>query len=170
MRNALYILGEFAEEDLLWLARVSSLQVLNAGDQLIQSGVPIRNLYFVAEGELSVQLGDGTVVAVRGVGDVLGEMSFVEKRLPDANVLAAVSTRVVAVPRERLINELSGNPAFAARFYKALAIFLSDRLRTATSQQFGDSTTDMELDEHVLDRVHVAGDRMLRLIQLMEAK
>ncbi|MND06060.1 hypothetical protein D3C83_272110 [compost metagenome] len=44
--------------------------------------------------------------------------------------------------------------AFAARFYKAVATFLSDRLRKAT-----DPDDDDELDDSVLDNVDRAGAR-----------
>jgi hypothetical protein len=72
------------------------------------------------------------------------------------------------VPRGTLDSELAANPAFAGRFFKALATFLSDRLRSLTADVAGSGAGDGELDERLLDIVHVAGDRMVRLIALMD--
>lgn len=95
-------------------------------------------------------------------------MSFVEKQPPNADVIATDACRLLAVPRDAIEKELTANPDFAGRFYKALATFLSDRLRTTTANMNGGSAVGDELDERLLDMVHVAGDRMLRLIKLKD--
>lgn len=168
MRKALYILGDLAEEDVIFLANAGSVKTLADGETLIQSGVEVTALYFLTRGTMAVRLPDGTGIAKLGIGDVVGEMSFVEKRAPEADVIASETCRLLAVPRAAIDAELKANPAFAGRFYKALATFLSDRLRTMTANMTGGSATGDELDERLLDMVHVAGDRMLRLIELMD--
>lgn len=165
MRKALYILGDLVDEDIIFLARVGEILKLSAGDPLIGVGEAVRALYFVTNGELQVQTPTGETVAELGVGDVVGEMSFVESQPPDVAVTASSDCRVLAVPRELLLAELDRQPEFAARFYKALATFLSDRLRSMTP-----SGLDGELDERLLDIMHVAGDRMLRLIDMLESR
>ena len=92
-------------------------------------------------------------------------MSFVEKRLPAARVTAAEPSRVLAVRRETILAAFAADTAFAARFYKALAIFLSDRLRGASG-----TANDGELDEAILDTIHQAGDRFVRLLALLEGR
>ena len=52
----------------------------------------------------------------------------------------------------------------AARFYRALAVFLSDRLRSRS----GGSAE--ELDEGLLDTVQQAGERFVRLVRMLEGK
>jgi CRP/FNR family transcriptional regulator, cyclic AMP receptor protein len=52
---------------------------------------------------------------------------------------------------------LEHNVAFAARFYKAVATFLSDRIRNAT--QAADDKEADELDDSVLDNLERAGSR-----------
>lgn len=171
MRKSLYILGDLTDEDLFFLAEQGEVQSLSAGDVLIRARSQIHALYFITHGSFDVRLPDGPDVAKLMVGDVTGEMSFVEKQPPDADVIATEMSRVLAVPREVLNAQLQANPAFAGRFYKALATFLSDRLRTTTAALHGDvGAAGQELDERLLDVVHVAGDRMLRLIDLLEGK
>lgn len=164
MRKALYILGDLDDHDLVWLADRGEVVALKAGEHLIHAGEPVKHLYFVTDGELAVELPDGPQLARIGVGDVIGEMSFVEKQPPNASVRATAPCRLLRIPRDVLLAEFKHNAAFAARFYRALAVFLSDRLRTSSSPD------DTELDEGLLDTLHVAGDRMRRLIDVLEGR
>ncbi len=167
MRKALYILGDLAEEDVLFMANAGQVIELSRGQALISIGKIPQAVYFVTQGGLAVQLSNGQTVANLGVGDVVGEMSFVEKQAPNANVVATENSRILAVPRAAIDAQLANMPAFAGRFYKALATFLSDRLRTTTATMHGETNTD--IDERLLDMIHVAGDRMVRLIGLMDS-
>ncbi|WP_293675862.1 cyclic nucleotide-binding domain-containing protein [uncultured Phenylobacterium sp.] len=163
MRKALYILGELDDRDIGWLARNGATRTLAKGEQLITAGREVRDLYFVTEGELVVSTPGGSRLSTMAIGDVVGEMSFVEKRLPSASVTAIAASQVLAVPREALLAVFEQDPGFAARFYRALAIFLSDRLRSATTE----GAAGDELDEGLLDTLQQAGDRFVRLMNLL---
>lgn len=169
MRKALYILGDLNDRDLIWLSSAGEMRTVEAGAPVIRAGEPLHHLFFVTSGELLVKTPGGMTIADLGVGDVIGEMSFVEKSSPSVSVTAARPSRLLAIPREALMREFAGNQGFAARFYRALAVFLSDRLRSTTSEVAGEEL-DNELDEGLLDNLHVAGDRMLRLIDLLEGR
>ena len=162
MPKGLIILGDLMDQDLIWLAKSGEVRRMAKGDVLIHEGREIGELFFVTDGKFEVRSGVSELAEL-GVGEVLGEMSFVEKRPPNATVTALGEARVLAVPREALQAEFRRNDGFAARFHRALAVFLSDRLRAMTPGADGD-----ELDEGLLDTLHVAGDRMLRLIGLLE--
>jgi CRP-like cAMP-binding protein len=166
LRKALYILGELDDADIGWLARNGRTRTLAAGEQLIAAGREVRELFFVTGGELAVETAGGIRLSTLTVGDVVGEMSFVEKRLPSASVTALDRVEVLAVPREALLAAFERDTGFAARFYHAMAIFLSDRLRSATTEGSGDD----ELDETLLDTVHQAGDRFVRLLNLLSGR
>jgi CRP-like cAMP-binding protein len=167
MRKALYILGDLEDRDLLWLSRAGAVRTLPAGEILIRAGREVPELYFVTDGRLAVTTGAGEAIAILSLGDVVGEMSFVEKQPPSATVAAIEESRVLAVPRDAILAEFERDTGFAARFYRALAVFLSDRLRTATSP---DPAAAGELDEAILDHVHQAGDRFIRLVSLLEGR
>jgi signal-transduction protein with cAMP-binding, CBS, and nucleotidyltransferase domain len=89
MRKALYILGDLAEEDVVFLSKAGSIVELGEGEALVKAGVPVEALYFLTAGAMDVRLANGATVAALGVGDVIGEMSFVEKRAPDTDVIAS---------------------------------------------------------------------------------
>ena len=169
MRNSLYILSDLTDRDLLWLHEAGALRDLAAGERLIEAGREVRDLFFVLDGELSVILPNGHQVATLGVGDIVGEMAFVEKRLSAASVRAEGMVRLLAIPRDSILGRFDHDAAFAARFYRALAVFLSHRLRSANESVGGDEAAG-ELDEGILDTLHVAGDRFLRLVRLLSGE
>jgi len=168
MRTSLYILGDLAEEDIVFLSKSGELRDFASGDVLVRKGETPDAIFFITRGGFDVLTPGGERVARLTVGDVIGEMSFVEERPPNTNVLAYEAARVLAVPKPAIDAALAENPAFAGRFFKALATFLSDRLRRATAENEGRDRDSVELDERLLDLVHVAGDRMHRLIALLE--
>lgn len=167
MRRALYILADLRDEDLLWFNRAGRVVDVRAGETLIESGREVRDLYFILGGEFDVVVAS-VAVARLAQGDVAGEMSFVENRRPSASVIAASDAQVLAIPRRVMAEHFRQDIGFAARFYHAMAVFLSDRLRTAVSGNAGGSVEELEGD--LLDTLHVAGDRFTRLLDLLSGR
>src|SRR5437588_3157366 len=112
---------------------------------LVRAGEPIYSLYFVTDGMFSVLTPQGRVIAKLSEGEVIGEMSFFEKRPPSVSVKAKTTARVMEVARAPIIAKLDDDSSFAARFYRALGMSLSYRLRKASDREGGD------LDEAVQD-------------------
>jgi CRP/FNR family cyclic AMP-dependent transcriptional regulator len=136
MKKVLFILGELTDDDIDWMIAISTQERVPAGTVLIQEGQLIDALYIVIDGNFTVSvqvLGDKQVAHLSS-GEVIGEMSFVDERPPSATVTAAVESLVLSIPREELAAKLQQDIGFASRFYRALAIFLSDRLRGTVSR------------------------------------
>lgn len=180
MKRALYILGELSDQDIAWLADAGQRRSVPRGTVIIREGEPVESLYIVTDGNLEVVLGQDTKIAVLGPGDIVGEMSLIEKRPPAVSVRALSDCRVLAVPQTSLRAELERDVGFAARFYRAIAVFLSDRMRSTVGQlgygsvepQDAEEAFSLEnaLDDGLLDNLHVAGDRMLRLIAMLDGR
>lgn len=168
MRKVLYILGQLDDADIAWMGQTGERRTVAAGEVLIQEGRATAHLFIVLDGQVDVQVtGVGTVASLSS-GEILGEMSFVDKAPPSATVVAARDTRVLALEKRRIEQRLEDNPAFAARFYKALAVFLADRLRTTTLRGKGGSGhAEDELDDMVLDGVSMAGLRFQHLLEIL---
>jgi CRP-like cAMP-binding protein len=136
MKKALYILAELSDRDFEWLIHVGRSKKITTGSVLIHEGEPIDALYLVLEGELAVCVGalKDEEIARIGSGEVVGEISFVDARPPTATVRAVEESLVWSIPRTQLAAKLSQDVAFSSHFYKALAVFLSDRLRRTVSR------------------------------------
>jgi CRP-like cAMP-binding protein len=159
MRKVLFIFGQLSDADVLWLARNGRRRRVRQGTVLIRERVPVDGLYIVLEGELDVVVGgERRRVARLLPGEVVGEMSFIDARPPSATVIAATDGVLFAIAKAKLQQGLAGDAGFAARFYKAIATFLSDRVRDATGGA-EDPTLKDEVDDNVLDNVDRAGAR-----------
>lgn len=136
MKTILFLLGELDDDDIDWMIENGSRQEIVAGTVLIHEGQPISNLFVVLEGTLSVTTDavQGQEIANLLSGDIVGEMSFVDTRPPSATVTAKEDSLVLAVNRQQLAMRLRLDVGFAARFYRAIAISLSSRLRVTVKQ------------------------------------
>ncbi len=168
MRTVLLIFGELTDQDIDWLSASGTKKSLAPGEVLIQKGAPISALYIVLTGEFSVWIDDQREVSRAASGEMLGEMSLLEARPPSATVKAATQSDVLAVPRQKLLERLRQDAPFAARFYKALGMLLSFRLRRLTHARHGredEAENADELDANILDTVFLAGARFDRMLK-----
>ena len=169
MRKVLYILGELEDPDLQWLFDAGRTRQVPSGTALIREGVPLEHLFIVVEGRLAVAKGTRELARL-GTGEVVGEMSMLDARPPSATVTALQDSMVFAIPRDRLRFKLQGDPGFAARFYRALCLFLANRLaRTdalvSSAQAPDESRREDTLAPDMLDSVVLAGARFEWFLQ-----
>ncbi|CAN1211575.1 Cyclic nucleotide-binding domain-containing protein [Tumidithrix helvetica PCC 7403] len=135
MNNSLLLLGEFSEQDILWLQQFCQRIDLKAGEVLIQEGVPIEMLYFLLEGRLTVKVLSSNnhdrhrMLANLTPGEIIGEMSFIDRRPPSATVIANSEAVLLAIPHALLAQRTEEDIDFGRRFYRGLAYCLSNRLR-----------------------------------------
>ncbi len=174
MRKVLFILGQLNDSDVEWLANAGERRKVAAGTELIREGVDLDTVYLILDGQMSVWSGDRNKLASVSSGDILGEMSMVDSSKTSASVKADTASLVLAIPKARLKERLNADVGFAARFYKALALFLADRMRNTIKRMgYGkieegaprDDTDLDELDPEVLDNVHLAGARFERILK-----
>lgn len=140
MKQVLFILGELSDADIDWLIQRGDRQEVEPGTILIHEGKSVDALYLLLDGALVVTISalEDRQIARLSSGDVVGEMSFIDSRPPSATVRTLEKSVVLAVERSLLSEKLQADVGFAARFYRALAILLSSRLR-GTVRQLGNS-------------------------------
>lgn len=173
MRKVLYILGDLDDADIEWLVRHARRRTLAPGATLIRQGEATDDLFILLEGRLAVSVEGLGEVARLGAGEIIGEMSFVDSLPPAATVTADGDALVLAIDKADMRAELRRNDGFAARFYRALAVFLSDRMRGFQTRQAGgapgalaaEGALEDELDEGLLDTVSQAGESFTRMIR-----
>jgi CRP-like cAMP-binding protein len=174
MRKILFILGQLSDEDADWLGRVGNVLKVNAGAIIIEKGKDIEEIFVVLEGMLGVyqDAGSSDRLARLRAGEIVGEMSFIDSSPPSATVVAEEDSLILRVSRDTLQSKLDSDHGFASRFYRSVAMLLSDRLRKANSQlavlrgeaPLGELEED-ELDPNVLDSVSLAGGRFERILK-----
>ncbi|HEY9832390.1 MAG TPA: cyclic nucleotide-binding domain-containing protein [Stenomitos sp.] len=169
MKKVFFLLGELVDEDIDWMISTGRREEVPAGTVLIQEGRPIDTLLILLEGTLSVSVAalEGKTIARLTSGAVVGEMSFADARPPSATVQAVENSLILAIPRASLVEKLREDEGFASRFYRAIAIFMSTRLR-GTVRYLGyakgqllqdDNTSSDDLSPEMLDNVPLAKAR-----------
>ncbi|UPK39188.1 cyclic nucleotide-binding domain-containing protein [Bradyrhizobium sp. 186] len=177
MRKVLFIFGVLNDSDIDWMARAGSRRGIRTQEVLIHEGIPIDAIILLLQGRMGVSVSRAGEIAQIEAGDFIGEMSLVDSAPPSATVTAKVDSVALFLDKQVLLRKIAGDHAFASRFYRALAILLSDRLRATERRMaygeqesgLGDETTRLkdELDPGVLDQVSVAGERFDRLLKLV---
>jgi CRP-like cAMP-binding protein len=175
MRKVLYIFGLLTDADVDWMARVGVRRRVKDGEILIEQGKPTDSIILLLEGQLSVAVRDVGVVAQLGVGEVVGEMSLVDSAPPSATVATEGECLVLLLNKNTLLKKIETDAAFGCRFYKALAVFLADRLREMEQRLNANEELDLagetiskdELDLAILNNVSMAGDRFDRLLKVL---
>ena len=175
MRKVLYILGQLSDDDIEWLIENGTRRAISPETVIIEERGALHEMFIVLDGRFSVTvsaLGDQEVASL-GAGELVGEMSFVDSRPPSATVTAVEESSVLTVDREELAERLEEDEGFASRFYRAVAVFLADRMRGTVARlgYSGDEELDEdteyedELSMDVLDNVHLAGARFERILK-----
>ena len=178
MRKVLYIFGLLSDTDVEWLGKAGRKRTLAEGTVLIREGEKLDRLYILIEGRMDVSISGLGVVASLGSGEMLGEMSFVDSSPTSATVTAKSEVKLLELARVDLEARFSSDAAFGMRFFRALSVFLADRMRgTIKRMGYGkagdlgsDEILEDELDEGLLDTVSLAGDRFSRMMQILSGE
>jgi len=170
MRKVLFIFSVLSDGDVEWLANAGERVHLDPGTVLIPLGARVDYLYFVLEGRLAIRTKKGDVIAHLESGEIIGEMSLVDPAPTTVSVEIAADSTLLRIPDSAVRDKLATDSAFAARFYRALCVFMADRIRHTTQRLgYGAATEDAhakdELNEDLLDNVHLAGARFDRMLK-----
>ena len=142
---------------------------------LVQEGRPLESIIFLLQGECTVTEHAAGEIARLGIGEVVGEMSFLDSAPPSATVTAVGDEFALFLDKETVARRLEADVAFGCRFYRALAIFLADRMRRTVRRTGGGGAPDLdpqtvakdELNSRILDVVSMARDRFDRLLKML---
>jgi CRP-like cAMP-binding protein len=173
MKRALYILGLLDDKDIDWLLSVGAKSAFANGAVLVREGVVSETMFILLEGAARISIGK-RILATLGVGEVIGEISLLDSRPPTATATAMGSVLTLAIPFAALRAKLRTDPAFAARMYRALGVFLAQRMRAsmlmldsgagaAEAESGEDEELPDEINPDLLEEITLAGARF-RLI------
>jgi signal transduction histidine kinase len=118
------LFAELADGDLRELCRLARTVPVPAGTLLMEEGTPGDGLYVVRSGELEVtrrEGGEEVVLAVRGAGEVLGEMSLLEQAPRSASVRALSDSELLVIAPDAFQALLTASPAAAVTVLRTVA-------------------------------------------------
>jgi len=133
--EALGLLADLVDADVIWIFLVGVERQVIANTTLTVEGEAPDALYIVLEGLVAIRVRGLAPESggVLGPGQIFGEMSFVEGAPASATVQAVENSLLLALPRSTLEQRMQADSAFAGRLYRALARVLARRLRTTNA-------------------------------------
>lgn len=132
-RRALFIdhpvLGSLTPEELDHVLGFVVARRYRAGEVMFRKGDPGQSLMLIASGRLKISVsgadGKEAVLAVLGVGEILGEMAILDNKPRSADATALEPCEVLMLHQRDFVPFLERNPTVAIR----LLAMVSDRLR-----------------------------------------
>lgn len=119
----LELFKDLPEDDLDRLCRMSEDVTLQPGEYLMREGDPGGSLYIILDGEFEVTQkvgGQEVVLAVRGQGEVIGEMSLLDKAPRSASVRALKETRAIMISHDAVHNLLANSASAAMAMFHTM--------------------------------------------------
>ena len=146
-------LQELSNSDIDWLMATGSRQKVDADRLLIKAGKQIATFYLLIDGSLTISVSQSSDNALNRAfaaledrttlerdiielnsGDVAGEELLFSTRAASTNVRTKLPSDVLMIPQQELKAKLQQDIGFAARFYRGVALLLTERLLKLTSQ------------------------------------
>ena len=135
--QGVYLFTDLNPDERASLARIAEAMTLPAGFPIFRAGDPATALYLIENGSVRLAVtssGGKTVeVATLGSGSHFGEMALIDGAKRSATAETLEATSMFRFDYDKVTVLLDRSPATAAKLYRALARFLSNRLRQTTT-------------------------------------
>ncbi|MEI6302256.1 MAG: cyclic nucleotide-binding domain-containing protein [Betaproteobacteria bacterium] len=129
MRSSLIFFECLDDDDVAWIYHACHKVHYVDKDVLIDAGMVAAEIFILLEGKCRVESVAGQFLDLLSSGDIIGEVSFVDKRKTATRVSAQGGCAVAVIDGEQLREKLQTDVAFCSRFYLAAARVLAYRLR-----------------------------------------
>lgn len=121
-----------SKKELEKVARASDEVKMTEGTLIADQGQMGREAFVILKGEVTVKR-NGRKVATLGAGDVVGEMSLLDKGPRTASVVAATDVELLVIDSRRFLAVIDDIPSIAHKLLAALA----GRIREFDRQTYG---------------------------------
>jgi len=102
------------------------------GETFLKQGTHSDSAFYIKSGKVKLMLkaetGEESLLATRGVGDVLGELSLLLGHDASVTAIADGPVVVVEVGQSTLMEQMKKDPAGSGRLFKAMAVALAERI------------------------------------------
>lgn len=121
-----------SKKELEKVARASDEVTMTEGTLIMDQGQMGREAFVIVEGDVTVKR-NGRKVTTLGPGDVVGEMSLLDKGPRTASVVAATDVTLLVIDSRRFLAVIDDIPAISHKLLAALA----GRIREFDRQTYG---------------------------------
>ncbi|MEH2112408.1 cyclic nucleotide-binding domain-containing protein [Nostoc sp.] len=136
------LLEELLDSDINWIAQRGHKRHFSANQSIIQQGQPLDACYILLTGSLVAAVADslatdpemGQSLIQFSPGEIVGETAFFRSTPFPMTIRAMQDCEVLELPYPAMQARLSQDPAFASRFYRAIAILLLQRFEQVLSK------------------------------------
>ncbi len=136
------LIGTFpnlTEDERQWLVSHGETTAYKTGEAVISEGEVVSSLLLIKSGNLRVTRTyldemSAEFAGPLGPGEVIGEMSLMDKKGASANLIADGNTEIHAIPGDILRDKLESDVAFKARFFESLFLDLTRKLRSTNQR------------------------------------
>lgn len=127
------------ENERQWLVSNGQTSAYKTGEAVISEGEVVTSLLLIKSGNLRVTRTyldemSAEFAGPLGPGEVIGEMSLMDKKGASANLIADGNTEIHAISGDVLKDKLENDVAFKARFFESLFLDLTRKLRSTNQR------------------------------------
>jgi CRP-like cAMP-binding protein len=135
--QGVYLFADLSADERASLAKIAEEMTLPAGFPIFRTGDPATALYLIKDGSVRVAVtssgGKPIDVATLGSASHFGEMALIDGAKRSASAVTLEPTSMFRFDYEKVTALLDRSPVTAAKLYRSLARFLSNRLRQTTT-------------------------------------
>lgn len=128
-------LNTLAETELHELLRHSEVETFEPGDLILKEGGYDGRIYYLLSGRVKIVKRSKTLIELQRIGDLFGEMGFLEGKASSASVYAVTTASCLAVDVADVERFSSENKYMVLYLiYREFAEVLANRLRMTTEE------------------------------------
>jgi CRP-like cAMP-binding protein len=135
--QSVYLFTDLNADERASLAKIAEEMTLPAGFPIFRAGDPATALYLIKDGSVRLAVisasGKSIDVATLSSGSHFGEMALIDGAKRSATAETLEPTSMFRFDYAKITALLDRSPTTAAKLYRSLARFLSNRLRQTTT-------------------------------------
>lgn len=132
------ILRSLSSEEREILLPLFKVETYQSGKVIFREGDPGAKLYFIHKGVIQIEKGvdeaNSTRLARLGPGELMGEISVMDKSVRTATAGAYLDTELLVLTRPQVETLVTTHPMIAAKLFLGMAQSLAKRLRSADDE------------------------------------
>jgi HEAT repeat protein len=142
--KTIYILSDTPDEVLAAMADLFEEVVFKKDEIILQKGEPGKSLYVVIDGEVRIHDGERTF-AIRGGGEVLGEMSLLDGQPISASVTATQTTRMLRMDHQVFYELMADRIEIARGIIRTLSLRLRALMEAAPEEPEPETPPELQI-------------------------